>query len=132
MKSLVIALLVASSFSAYADTTWQCKAYNEYVEQDANGDVGFKHFTMNNENGVETQYNNAFAAAARFKPLCELSNLPSPKLGMTTKQVAEKSNWGKPDQINRYGNASGTREQWVYDGRGYLYFTNNKLTSWQN
>lgn len=53
------------------------------------------------------------------------------KIGMTKEQVL-KSNWGKPESVNATTNAGGVREQWVYGGRNYLYFTNGILTSIQN
>jgi hypothetical protein len=45
------------------------------------------------------------------------------QIGMT-KEVVMHCGWGKPDRINRYTNANGTEEQWVYRTRidGYLYF----------
>lgn len=44
-------------------------------------------------------------------------------IGMSREEVI-RCGWGKPDKINRYTNASGTEEQWVYRIRidGYLYF----------
>lgn len=53
------------------------------------------------------------------------------KIGMTKEQVL-KSNWGKPESVNTTTNAGGVREQWVYGGRNYLYFTNGVLTGIQN
>lgn len=52
-------------------------------------------------------------------------------LGMTKAEVLERS-WGKPNHINRTVTASGVREQWVYDDRGYLYFENDLLVAIQN
>jgi hypothetical protein len=46
---------------------------------------------------------------------------------------ARKSQWGRPERINRSTNALGTHEQWVYPGyHNYLYFDNGVLTSIQN
>lgn len=53
------------------------------------------------------------------------------KIGMTKEQVL-KSNWGKPESVNTTTNAGSVREQWVYGGRNYLYFTNGILTGIQN
>jgi hypothetical protein len=53
------------------------------------------------------------------------------RVGMTKAEVL-KSNWGKPESVNKTTNASGVREQWVYGGRNYLYFRNGILTSIQN
>lgn len=53
------------------------------------------------------------------------------QVGMTA-QEALWSSWGKPNHVNRTTTANGVREQWVYDGGGYLYFENGTLTSIQN
>ncbi|WP_421954714.1 hypothetical protein [Polaromonas sp.] len=52
-------------------------------------------------------------------------------IGMTSEQV-RASKWGAPNTVNRTTAAYGTREQWVYRGRGYLYFRNGVLESIQN
>jgi len=57
---------------------------------------------------------------------------PGVKIGMTQKDVLENTSWGKPLSINRTTTAIGTREQWVYVGNNYLYFTNGILTAIQN
>lgn len=73
---------------------------------------------------------------------CKILELPKPdrkparkgkggvRLGMTMDEVV-KSSRGRPNRVNRTINASGTTEQWVYDG-GYLYFTDGVLTTIQN
>lgn len=50
-------------------------------------------------------------------------------IGMTSEQA--RRSWGEPSDINRTINASGTSEQWVYDG-AYLYFQDGILTTIQN
>ena len=40
--------------------------------------------------------------------------------------------WGRPQDINKTTTARGTREQWVYGGRNYLYFTDGRLDAIQN
>ena len=52
------------------------------------------------------------------------------KVGMTKEQCKEA--WGEPVNINRTTTASGTHEQWVYEGGSYLYFDGNILTTIQN
>ena len=42
------------------------------------------------------------------------------------------SSWGKPQEINTTTTAHGVREQWVYRGYNYLYFTDGVLTAIQN
>lgn len=70
-------------------------------------------------------------SARERKEFEAIQRRPGAQIGMTMKQVIEKTNWGKPDSINRTITSAGTREQWVYYG-GYLYFTNGKLTAIQN
>ena len=60
------------------------------------------------------------------------AKLPGAKIGMTKKQVIEKTSWGEPDKINRTVTKAGEEEQWVYGDGNYLYFTNGKLTAMQN
>lgn len=55
-------------------------------------------------------------------------------IGMTTEEV--EASWGYPNDINK---SSWGHEQWVYGfcdrhfcKHTYLYFENNKLTSWQD
>lgn len=51
------------------------------------------------------------------------------RVGMTTEQVVRS--WGDPIRKNRSGGSYGSREQWVYPGRVYIYFESGRLTSWQ-
>lgn len=53
------------------------------------------------------------------------------KVGMNAAQVL-KSNWGKPEKINRTITSNVTHEQWVYGEHNYLYFENGVLTAIQN
>ncbi len=50
-------------------------------------------------------------------------------LGMTRDQV--RASWGLPRTVNRSVGAWGVHEQWVYRGT-YLYFENDRLTSYQD
>lgn len=63
--------------------------------------------------------------------LIEAAKGQNPHIGMTKEEV-EASLWGKPERINRTVTAYGTREQWVYGNRQYLYFTDGILTSFQD
>ncbi len=49
---------------------------------------------------------------------------------MTTEQVINETNWGKPSRRNTTITTSGTREQWVYYHQ-YLYFENGVLVTIQ-
>jgi hypothetical protein len=52
-------------------------------------------------------------------------------IGMTKEQV--RASWGPPDRSNRSVGSWGVHEQWIYGDFGpYLYFENNKLSSWQD
>lgn len=53
------------------------------------------------------------------------------RIGMTSEEALQSS-WGRPQEVNRTITARGTREQWVYGGRSYLYFENGTLTAIQN
>ena len=53
------------------------------------------------------------------------------RIGMTAKQVREKTDWGQPESINVTITSYGTREQWVYGYGNYLYFRNGVLESIQ-
>jgi len=53
------------------------------------------------------------------------------RIGMTAKQVREKTDWGSPESINSTITSNGTREQWVYGYGNYLYFRNGILESIQ-
>jgi hypothetical protein len=57
---------------------------------------------------------------------------PAPRIGMTKDQVWSGTSWGRPDDIRRTTTALGTREQWIYDHRRYLYFDNGVLTAIQD
>ena len=52
-------------------------------------------------------------------------------VGMSKDQAIRA--WGKPKTINSTTTSRGTREQWVYPSRSYLYFDEDgKLTTIQN
>lgn len=77
----------------------------------------------------------AISRAAREKAETERKRreaLPSPRIGMTREQVINQTRWGKPYDVNRTTTARGTREQWVYGDRRYLYFDNGILTTIQD
>ena len=61
-----------------------------------------------------------------------LASLPGVRIGMTSDEVLNHSNWGTPDDINLTITVQGTFEQWVYGYSNFLYFTNGILTTIQN
>ena len=52
------------------------------------------------------------------------------RIGMTMDE-AIRTSWCFPDKKNRTEIAGHVREQWIYGGRGYLYFDNGRLTGIQ-
>ncbi len=51
-----------------------------------------------------------------------------PQIGMTSEEV-KMTSWGMPDKINKDTYEWGVKEQWVYDGKGYVYLENGVVTS---
>ena len=82
--------------------------------------------------GVEEEIDTPERAIEALTPVCERSKKPNPRFGQSAKTVREKSNWGAPDEVNRTMTARGVHEQWVYEGRGFLYFDNGVLTGAQD
>jgi hypothetical protein len=52
-----------------------------------------------------------------------------PVIGMDGQDTM--ATWGWPEGVNTDETSSGIREQWVYPGRGYLYFENGRLVAIQ-
>ena len=70
--------------------------------------------------------------AAKDAEAARVKALPGARIGMTPKQVIEKTSWGKPHHINTTTTSRSVSEQWVYGDGNYLYFENGKLTAIQN
>jgi hypothetical protein len=87
-------------------------------------DVGGKYAAQAEKLIASTERQEA-AAAARLK------RSQGVQIGMSKDDVLASS-WGRPSSINTTTTARGTREQWVYGGRNYLYFENGTLTAIQN
>lgn len=51
-----------------------------------------------------------------------------PRVGMTSEEVL-KSNWGKPNDINKTTYSWGVKEQWVYPGNKYIYIEDGIVTA---
>ena len=73
---------------------------------------------------------NAEQKARNAKHNAKRKALGGVRLGMT-KEAVLKSNWGKPQHINKTIVEGLIHEQWVYGG-GLLYFENGILTAIQN
>ena len=57
-------------------------------------------------------------------------NTSIPQVGMTAEEVINTS-WGEPDKKNITEAYYGTHEQWVYRGKGYVYFEDGVVTAVQ-
>lgn len=56
---------------------------------------------------------------------------PGVRIGMTKKQVIEKTHWGIPKNINSTVLPGRVSEQWVYEGGHYIYFENGRVKAIQ-
>lgn len=82
---------------------------------------------------IRDEHNRKMAAIEeRERQADELAKKPPAKIGMSAATVREKTNWGVPKSVNRTTTNQGVMEQWVYEGRNYLYFRNGKLYAIQN
>jgi hypothetical protein len=88
-------------------------------------------FQSNNAAAIE-QITTAMVA---LNQLCKLEKencgTGPASIGMTPKEAIHTS-WCFPGKKNTTETAGHIREQWVYPGRGYLYFDNDRLTAIQN
>lgn len=71
------------------------------------------------------------AEARQAAEAAERAKRPPPRIGMSKRQVIERTSWGAPDSVNMTQTARGMREQWVYGLGMYLYFDNGILTGIQ-
>ena len=78
---------------------------------------------------IQRKKDNFVSSAKEAK---RLVSLPGVVIGMSANKVINESSWGKPRSVNTTTTAAGVREQWVYGGNNYLYFTNGVLTAIQN
>jgi hypothetical protein len=136
--TIAVAALSAVTFStAFAGPVEECIAALPLPmnsEQDCRRT--FKDAYWCGRESERTQYNenqeNRAEECRSTKGKSIVKPLPGARIGMTTKQVRERTSWGEPDDINSTTTAYGTSEQWVYGGGNYLYFTNGRLTAIQN
>lgn len=103
---------------ANADQDMSNTTYQSYFSALANLNLEVKRF--------DDQKKSEDKAAAEFAKRPKLV-----RIGMTKQQVLA-TQWGNPNSVNTTTNRYGTREQWVYGGRNYLYFENGVLTTIQN
>lgn len=57
----------------------------------------------------------------------ELAKKPDASIGMSQDDILNKTSFGIPVDILTTDTARERLEQWVYEGRKYLYFSNGKL-----
>ena len=134
---LLIALLALAATSAQAQsscerlaTIQQSMAIEQQIidgQVDGDKDMAQQGLTFDREQLPELQ---RFCAVEMEQD--RRATLPAPCLGMTTKAVIERTSFGKPDHINRTVTAGRVAEQWVYDDGTFLYFTNGRLTAFQD
>jgi len=72
------------------------------------------------------------AEARRRAAAAVLASKPGVRLGMTTDDVLNRSNWGRPLDRSRVTTASGVTEHWHYSGGNYLRFEDGKLVLIKN
>ena len=140
-KAIIVLSLLASSAPAFADRAFKaplCESTYTFIRLLDNPatDGKLREIAQQNVDISErispgmTELCRAEIAAWE-KDVERRKTAPSPRIGMTKKQVIEASSWGEPDHVNRTTSGAGVREQWVYD-YGYLYFVNGKLTAIQD
>ena len=149
-RFLVIGCLIATCHT-YADDDIQNaidelsnKAHNTgmYIEKNEDGEV-----VLTNDDEISDVISHLNARAElRQKRLEEYANhlyqqeedarvalakKPDARIGMTSKQVRNNTNWGEPLSIRTTITKYGKQEQWIYEGYQYLYFENGVLTTIQ-
>jgi PBP1b-binding outer membrane lipoprotein LpoB len=91
--------------------------------------IGMREALQSNSAAAIEQAGNAMVAVAEIcKMEKENCGTGPARLGMTTKEAIHTS-WCFPNKRNTTETAGHIREQWVYPGRGYLYFDNDRLTA---
>lgn len=76
----------------------------------------------------QAEYEEMAAEKAAKEEAAEKLAKSEPKVGMTKTEV-ENCAWGSPDKKNIDTYSWGTKEQWVYRSKGYVYFKNGVVTS---
>lgn len=91
--------------------------------QKSTGEVGFIGYNSDNYFGIDP------VDPSWDKSILETIKQQKIRLGMTREQVL--LSWGKPKDVNTTVTLYGTKEEWIYDKKKYLYFEDNKLTTFQ-
>jgi hypothetical protein len=130
----------SDEISQEAQLRYDCAKFKIPVAQSICGDVRskYKECVIYNER-LGNQYD-----CSQDKTLLEWQELaqsaekkysqaskPNAKIGMTKKQVVEKSSWGEPAHINTTILNGHVKEQWVYGDGDYIYFDNGRVVAIQ-
>lgn len=75
----------------------------------------------------------ALAKAARNFDVAgnHLVNIQDGTVAIGMNRCGAMASWGAPERVNKSTYSFGTKEQWAYGSRQYLYFQNETLTSFQ-
>lgn len=115
----------AASKKRYAEAKELLEYCLPKLQRDSAGLKEYQAYALSNDKVVEA------ARVAFLKAEKARKKKQGVVLGMSEQDVLDSS-WGRPERVNRTTNTYGTREQWVYGGRNYLYFKNGELVSIQN
>ncbi len=99
---------------------------------------GFKDFEKNLKVDISNAGNTLTKKGQRIKSkhsgwdndTCNAVGDGSVNVGMSKEQV--RASWGRPESINTTTTVQGSREQWVYGIKNYVYFDGNTCTTIQN
>ena len=130
--TLLIGLMVLPIATACA-ATWKCIDATGHQYNSSQSVPVDKCTAINADDSRDIAVSDATLSkgAAKEKKKKTKSKTGGVFIGMSTEEVRTVG-WGRPDSINRTTTAYGTREQWVYGGRNYLYFKDGFLTTIQN
>lgn len=121
--------LMVKATAAYAQKDYDLAVDTLWVCQGNFSDIKVKEFytqALTKRNKVKSDETDRYLKAEKARKKKE-----GVTIGMSEQDVLD-SIWGKPQSINTTTNAYGSRAQWVYGGRNYLYFEDGKLTSIQH
>ena len=109
--------------SGESDIAWYKSGSKFYPNTDGSYNVGPEIWTTQNVQWANELIENN-------DKIQEASN-KEPSIGMTEDEVLN-SLWGEPDKKNIDEYEWGIEEQWVYDGKGYVYFEDGIVTAIQH
>jgi hypothetical protein len=121
--------LIEKATAAYAEKNYDLAVETLWICQGHSSDPKFKNLytqALTKRNKIKSDETDSYIKAEKARKKKEGVNI-----GMSEQDVLDSS-WGRPEHVNTTTNTYGTRAQWVYGGRNYLYFEDGKLTSIQN